>query len=45
MMNIVRPRASRMFVETHSSYMSVKYSLISEIKSAAARYSKEECNV
>ena len=39
MMNdIVTPRTSCMSVETYSSYMSVKYSLISEGKSAAARY-------
>ena len=39
MMNdIVTPRTSRMSVKTYSSYMSVKYSLISEGKSAAARY-------
>ena len=39
MMNdIVTPRASRMSVKTYSSYMSVKYSLISEGKSAGARY-------
>ena len=38
MKDIVTPRASRMSVETYSSYMSVKYSLISEGKSATARY-------
>ena len=39
MMNdIVTPRTSRMSVETYSPYISVKYSLISEGKSAAARY-------
>ena len=42
MMNdIVTPCASRMSVETYSSCMSVKYSLISEGKSAAARYLRE----
>ena len=42
MMNdIVTPRASRMSVETYSSHMSVKYSLISEGKSATARYSRK----
>ena len=42
MMNdIITPRASCMSVETYSSYMSVKYSLISEGKSAAARYSRK----
>ena len=42
MMNdIITPHASCMSVETYSSYMSVKYSLISEGKSAAARYSKK----
>ena len=39
--DIVTPRASRMSVEMYSSYMSVKYSLISEGKSAAARYSRK----
>ena len=38
MNDIVTPCASRMSVETYSSCMSVKYSLISEGKSAAARY-------
>ena len=38
MNDIVTPRASRMSVKTCSSYMSVKYSLISEGKSAGARY-------
>ena len=38
MNDIVTPPTSRMPVETYSSYMSVKYSLISEGKSAAARY-------
>ena len=39
MMNdIVTPRTSRMSVKTYSSYMLVTYSLISEGKSAAARY-------
>ena len=41
MNEIVTPRASCMSVETYSSYMSVKYSLISEEKSAAARYSRK----
>ena len=42
MMNdIVTPRTSRMSVETCSSYRSVKCSLISEGKSAAARYLKK----
>ena len=39
--DIVTPRASCMSVETYSSYMSVKYSSISEGKSAAARYSRK----
>ena len=39
--DVVTPRATRMSVETYSSYMSVKYSLISEGKSAEARYSKK----
>ena len=38
MNDIVTPCASRMSVKTYSSCMSVKYSLISEGKSAAARY-------
>ena len=38
MNDIVTPRTSRMSVETYSPYISVKYSLISEGKSAAARY-------
>ena len=41
MNDIVTPRASRMSVKTYSSYMSVKYSLISEGKNAAARYSRK----
>ena len=39
--DIITPRASRMFVETCISYTSVKYSLISEGKSAPARYSRK----
>ena len=38
MNDIVTPHTSSMSVETYSSYMSVKYSLISQGKSAAARY-------
>ena len=42
MMNdIVAPCVSHMSVEMYSSYMSVKYSLISQGKSAAARYSRK----
>ena len=42
MMNdIITPPVSCMSVERCISYMSVKYSLISEIKSAAARYSRK----
>ena len=42
MMNdIITPTVSCMSVERYISYMSVKYSLISEIKSAAARYSRK----
>ena len=39
--DVVTPRASRISVKMYSSYMSVKYSLISEGKSAAARYSRK----
>ena len=41
MNDIITPRASRMFLETYISNMSVKYSWISEGKSAAARYSRK----
>ena len=41
MNDIVTPCASGMSVETYTSYMSVKYSLISEEKSAVARYSRK----
>ena len=40
-MILVTPCASGMSVETYTSYMSVKYSLISEEKSAVARYSRK----
>ena len=39
-MNIVTPRASCLSVDKYSSYMSPKYCLISEEKSAAVRYSR-----
>ena len=41
MNDIVTPRASCMSVDKYSSYMSPKYRLISEEKSAAVRYSRK----